>query len=134
MQRGSLHPHSRYSPQTPSCYSNDTNDCIPPQVLFRKGGIKEPTFRPEAGTFLLFPTAFHTEQQLLKPGVAERYQQVRHGVGGMGLHVLAFDVLVPNSSHTGSSGVPSLPSGRCAAHTSLQLCSLSSAQMMSVQG
>lgn len=44
-------------------------------VLFRKGGIKEPTFRPEAGTFLLFPTAFHTEQQLLKPGVAERYQQ-----------------------------------------------------------
>ncbi|KAG2438915.1 hypothetical protein HYH02_010710 [Chlamydomonas schloesseri] len=44
-------------------------------VLFRKGGIKEPTFRPEAGTFLLFPTAFHTDQQLLKPGVAERYAQ-----------------------------------------------------------
>ncbi len=45
-------------------------------MLFRKGGIKEPTFRPEAGTFLLFPTAFHTDQQLLKPGVAERYPQV----------------------------------------------------------
>ncbi|GLC35562.1 hypothetical protein PLESTB_000193600 [Pleodorina starrii] len=44
-------------------------------VLFRKGGIKEPTFRPEATTFLLFPTSFHTDQQLLKPGVAERYTQ-----------------------------------------------------------
>lgn len=44
--------------------------------MFRKGGIKEPTFRPEAGTFLLFPTAFHTDQQLLKPGVAERHAQV----------------------------------------------------------
>ncbi|KAG2500733.1 hypothetical protein HYH03_001497 [Edaphochlamys debaryana] len=44
-------------------------------VLFRKGGIKEPTFKPEATSFLLFPTAFHTDQQLLKPGVAERYAQ-----------------------------------------------------------
>ncbi|KXZ49323.1 hypothetical protein GPECTOR_22g917 [Gonium pectorale] len=44
-------------------------------ILFRKGGIKEPTFKPEATTFLLFPTAFHTDQQLLKPGVAERYAQ-----------------------------------------------------------
>ncbi|GLI61969.1 hypothetical protein VaNZ11_004535 [Volvox africanus] len=44
-------------------------------VLFRKGGIKEPTFRPEASTFLLFPTSFHTDQQLLKPGVAERYAE-----------------------------------------------------------
>ncbi|EFJ49681.1 hypothetical protein VOLCADRAFT_89645 [Volvox carteri f. nagariensis] len=44
-------------------------------VLFRKGGIKEPTFRPVTSTspFLLFPTSFHTDQQLLKPGVAERY-------------------------------------------------------------
>ncbi|GFR47471.1 hypothetical protein Agub_g9200 [Astrephomene gubernaculifera] len=44
-------------------------------VLFRKGGIKEPTFRPEASAFLFFPTSFHTDQQLLKPGVAERYPE-----------------------------------------------------------
>lgn len=48
-----------------------------PQVLFRKGGIKEPSFTPEATTFLLFPTSFHTNQQLLKPEVAERYAEVR---------------------------------------------------------
>lgn len=47
-------------------------------VLFRKGGIKEPLFRPEAPSFLLFPTAFHSEQQLLKPGVAGRYQEAMH--------------------------------------------------------
>eukprot|EP00879_Flechtneria_rotunda_P026172 GHRR01027889.1.p1 GENE.GHRR01027889.1~~GHRR01027889.1.p1 ORF type:complete len:130 (+),score=30.14 GHRR01027889.1:282-671(+) len=45
-------------------------------VLFRKGGIREPTFRPKVQQFLLFPTAFHTEAPLLQPGVAERYQQV----------------------------------------------------------
>jgi hypothetical protein len=51
------------------------------QVLLRKGGIREPTFTPKAQQFLLFPTAFHSEAQLLKPGIAERYQQVcRHSV------------------------------------------------------
>uniref|UniRef100_A0A383V8R8 Uncharacterized protein n=1 Tax=Tetradesmus obliquus TaxID=3088 RepID=A0A383V8R8_TETOB len=44
-------------------------------VLLRKGGIREPTFTPKAQQFLLFPTAFHSEAQLLKPGIAERYQQ-----------------------------------------------------------
>lgn len=44
-------------------------------VLFRKGGIREPKFRPQSSEFLLFPTAFHTQADLLKPGVAERYQQ-----------------------------------------------------------
>lgn len=58
-----------------------------PQVLFRKGGIKEPTFKPEAKEFLLFPTSFHTEVPLLKPGVAERYQQV-HCWGMHGQHAL----------------------------------------------
>lgn len=46
------------------------------QVLLRKGGIREPTFTPKATRFLLFPTAFHTDAQLLKPGVAEQFQQV----------------------------------------------------------
>jgi hypothetical protein len=45
-------------------------------VLLRKGGIREPTFTPKAQQFLLFPTAFHSEAQLLKPGIAERYRQV----------------------------------------------------------
>lgn len=42
-------------------------------ILLRKGGIKEPRFTPEADRFVIFPTSFHTEQQLLKPGAAERY-------------------------------------------------------------
>jgi hypothetical protein len=42
-------------------------------LLFRKGGIKEPVFKPEARRFLCFPTQFHTDGQLLKTGVAERY-------------------------------------------------------------
>lgn len=49
----------------------------PLQVLLRKGGIKEPTFRPAAREFLLFPTAFHTDAQLLKPAAAAKYAQVR---------------------------------------------------------
>lgn len=46
------------------------------QVLLRKGGIKEPKFVPQASSFVLFPTSFHTQGALLKPGVSERYQQV----------------------------------------------------------
>lgn len=38
-----------------------------------QGGIKEPCFKPPARAFLLFPTSFHSEAQLLKPGVAQRY-------------------------------------------------------------
>lgn len=51
-------------------------------MLLRKGGIREPTFTPKAQRFLLFPTAFHSDAQLLKPGVAEQFQQVRLCVGG----------------------------------------------------
>jgi hypothetical protein len=46
------------------------------QILLRKGGIREPTFTPKAQRFFMFPTSFHSEQQLLKPGMAEQYQQV----------------------------------------------------------
>lgn len=31
------------------------------QILLRKGGIKEPTFKPAARDFVLFPTSFHTD-------------------------------------------------------------------------
>lgn len=34
------------------------------QILLRKGGIKEPTFKPAAREFLLFPTSFHTDAQV----------------------------------------------------------------------
>ncbi len=42
------------------------------QVLFRKGGIREPTFRPQCRQFLLFPTAFHTEERVIR----EEYKAV----------------------------------------------------------
>lgn len=44
-------------------------------VLVRKGGIREPTFTPKAQRFLLFPTAFHSDAQLLKPGIAEQFHE-----------------------------------------------------------
>lgn len=44
-------------------------------VLFRKGGIREPTFVPRAPNFLLFPTAYHTESSLLKPDARSVYEQ-----------------------------------------------------------
>lgn len=37
---------------------------LPCQILLRKGGIKEPTFKPAAAEFLLFPTSFHTEAEV----------------------------------------------------------------------
>ena len=43
-------------------------------VLFRKGGIREPAFTPAAPAFLLFPTAFHTDAQLLKPWASDKYR------------------------------------------------------------
>ncbi|KAJ9522998.1 hypothetical protein QJQ45_023834 [Haematococcus lacustris] len=43
------------------------------QILVRKGGIREPTFKPPTDQFILFPTSFHSDQELLKPGVGERY-------------------------------------------------------------
>lgn len=42
-------------------------------ILLRKGGIKEPTFKPAAREFLLFPTSFHTDAQLLKADAARHY-------------------------------------------------------------
>lgn len=51
------------------------------QVLLRKGGIREPTFTPAAREFLLFPTAFHTDVQLLKPDSAAKYAKVTAPLG-----------------------------------------------------
>lgn len=44
-------------------------------VILRKGGVREPTFFPEAGAFLLFPTSFHTDAQLLKPEFRLKYAE-----------------------------------------------------------
>ncbi|KAL4533044.1 hypothetical protein Ndes2526A_g08500 [Nannochloris sp. 'desiccata'] len=43
-------------------------------VLLRKGGIKDPTFKTKAPSFVLFPTTFHTDASLLKPEYQSKYQ------------------------------------------------------------
>lgn len=70
-------------------------------VLFRKGGIREPLFKPESKEFLLFPTGFHTDQQLLKDGVAGRYQAVR-GVPcpGGAVHAAAWQHMLQGHAST----------------------------------
>lgn len=40
-------------------------------ILVRKGGIREPVFKPEGRSFVLFPTAFHSTPTLLKPQVRD---------------------------------------------------------------
>jgi len=42
-------------------------------VLLRKGGLREPVFRPRASAFLLLPTTFHNAGGLLQPSAAEKY-------------------------------------------------------------
>eukprot|EP00200_Dunaliella_tertiolecta_P001953 CAMPEP_0202353224 /NCGR_PEP_ID=MMETSP1126-20121109/9079_1 /ASSEMBLY_ACC=CAM_ASM_000457 /TAXON_ID=3047 /ORGANISM="Dunaliella tertiolecta, Strain CCMP1320" /LENGTH=237 /DNA_ID=CAMNT_0048945547 /DNA_START=5 /DNA_END=715 /DNA_ORIENTATION=+ len=44
-------------------------------VLLRKGGIREPHFKPQGTSFFLFPTAFHSDVELLQPGVSSRYTE-----------------------------------------------------------
>ncbi|DBA91080.1 hypothetical protein WJX77_004941 [Trebouxia sp. C0004] len=44
-------------------------------IILRKGGIREPAFRPAASTFLLFPTSFHSNTRLLRPVANVKYQQ-----------------------------------------------------------
>ncbi|KAL6771000.1 hypothetical protein ACKKBF_B33540 [Auxenochlorella protothecoides x Auxenochlorella symbiontica] len=56
-------------------------------ILLRKGGLREPVFRPADSSFLLFPTAFHTEDDLLRPHAKERYRAVRHVADGAEGHV-----------------------------------------------
>ena len=46
------------------------------QVLLRKGGIEEKGFKVEARRFLLFPSFFHADASLLKPGMTDRYKEV----------------------------------------------------------
>ena len=46
-------------------------------MLLRKGGIREPSFKASRDArFLLFPTAFHTDKDLLQPAAAEALVQV----------------------------------------------------------
>jgi hypothetical protein len=44
-------------------------------VFLRKGGIDEKGFVVESSEFLLYPSFFHAEPTLLKPGMKERYQE-----------------------------------------------------------
>jgi hypothetical protein len=46
------------------------------QIIFRKGGIREPAFRPKEEDFYLFPNSFHADDALLKPGAAARFSKV----------------------------------------------------------
>lgn len=46
-------------------------------LVIRKGGIKEPTFRPAAAKFLLFPTGYHTDEDLLQERFRLKYAKVR---------------------------------------------------------
>ena len=46
------------------------------QVIFRKGGIREPAFRPKEHDFYLFPNSFHAEGALLKSDAAARFSKV----------------------------------------------------------
>lgn len=44
-------------------------------IILRKGGIREPAFRPAASKFLLLPTSFHSDARLLKPVANVKYHQ-----------------------------------------------------------
>ena len=48
------------------------------QVIFRKGGIREPAFRPKEKEFYLFPNSFHSDGTLLKSEAAQRFSKVVH--------------------------------------------------------
>jgi hypothetical protein len=52
----------------PTCAAISTGEQT---ILLRKGGIKEPTFKPVSRDFLLFPTSFHTDAEVC---TAERLQ------------------------------------------------------------
>ncbi|KAK9846560.1 hypothetical protein WJX81_006598 [Elliptochloris bilobata] len=44
-------------------------------ILVRKGGSAEKGFRPDALSFLLMPTSFHVDADVLLPAAADRYQE-----------------------------------------------------------
>lgn len=43
-------------------------------IIIRKGGLREPVFKPQARRFYLFPTKYHIDHDLLKPEVRDKYQ------------------------------------------------------------
>ncbi|CAD7704616.1 unnamed protein product, partial [Ostreobium quekettii] len=61
--------------------------CVFAQILLRKGGIREPTFRPKARQFLLFPTSFHAEPGMVKENFRGRYFEESLSAQGDG-HIL----------------------------------------------
>ena len=50
------------------------------QVLLRKGGIREPRFLVPSVEFLIQPTAFHLDAELLRPEYREIYTAVRRAL------------------------------------------------------
>mmetsp|Transcript_21302 Transcript_21302/g.59185 ORF Transcript_21302/g.59185 Transcript_21302/m.59185 type:complete len:265 (-) Transcript_21302:26-820(-) len=42
-------------------------------VLIRKGGLKDPVFKPKASSFFLFPTAFHNAKELVTEDAVSKY-------------------------------------------------------------
>jgi hypothetical protein len=58
----------------PLCEALGTGDQM---IVVRKGGIREKAFRPAASKFLLFPTGFHTDAELLRADARDKYDQVR---------------------------------------------------------
>jgi hypothetical protein len=85
------------------------------QILLRKGGVREGAFAPAAHAFLMFPTAFHSQTQLLKPGIAQRYEQVwclclRWGCGAdTPQHARCWSSSESGSSPTHTSSTPQHP-------------------------
>mmetsp|Transcript_41091 Transcript_41091/g.105072 ORF Transcript_41091/g.105072 Transcript_41091/m.105072 type:complete len:186 (+) Transcript_41091:144-701(+) len=57
-------------------------------VLLRKGGIKDPVFKAQAGSFLLFPTAFHNAGDLVQPTASAKYAELLHFELGNELELL----------------------------------------------
>lgn len=47
------------------------------QILLRKGGIRESSFKLPAKRFLLLPNAFHCQENLLKQEMRDKYAKVR---------------------------------------------------------
>lgn len=58
---------------------NDTTGshirCCNVQVLLRRGGIREGAFNCRDAQFILFPTGYHTDPELCKPGTAIPYER-----------------------------------------------------------
>lgn len=82
--------------------------CFCPQILLRKGGIKEPTFKPAAREFMLFPTSFHTDAQARRS--AAPAGRVRSGAeGALLLPATTLLTCTTATCHTPAGGLSIIP-------------------------